>query len=294
MVQIDIGAAITISGVAKRQINTSSLTAVSDRCSFKSSSWRLASPPPAAPDPWRQLSLVALRSTRASTRIVPASDHSAWTVPLVSIDPWSSDQRDGARESAHQRELALRAVAADRAPTELTGIPNDRAPRAGSSSERSPSGAAGRMTRRDHHLAPRPALVRATMRGDWPCPRSVIALRTSSGSAVRDRLLVRHRPTGVPLRSQDGAASLELIHQQQFIVASQRGVIMRGRKRSGSGRRRERRMSFRGGTTRRYADAQTDAALLALARLLARQAAREIFAREPTRCSDRSTDEGRE
>ena len=33
-------------------------------------------------------------------------------VPLVSFDPASSDQRDGARESAHQRELALRAVAA--------------------------------------------------------------------------------------------------------------------------------------------------------------------------------------
>jgi len=41
--------------------------------------------------------------------------------------------------------------------------------------ESPPSGAAGRLTRRDHHLAPRPALVRAHRRGDEPCGRSVIA-----------------------------------------------------------------------------------------------------------------------
>ena len=41
------------------------------------------------------------------------------------------------------------------------------------------------------------------------------------------------------------------------------------------------------------ADAQTDAALLALARLLARQAAREVFAQTVTD-SDRTFDEGRE
>jgi hypothetical protein len=41
------------------------------------------------------------------------------------------------------------------------------------------------------------------------------------------------------------------------------------------------------------ADAQTDAALLALVRLLARQAAREAFAQTVTD-SDRSFDEGRE
>jgi hypothetical protein len=99
------------------------------------------------------------------------------------------------------------------------------APRAGSSTGALALGAARLMTRHDHQLAPRPALVRATMRGGWPCPRSTIVLRTSSGSVARDRLLVRHRPTGVPLRSQDGAASLELIHRQQFIVASQRVVI---------------------------------------------------------------------
>lgn len=41
------------------------------------------------------------------------------------------------------------------------------------------------------------------------------------------------------------------------------------------------------------ADAQTDAALLALIRLLARQAAREVFAQTVTE-SDRSIDEDRE
>jgi hypothetical protein len=41
------------------------------------------------------------------------------------------------------------------------------------------------------------------------------------------------------------------------------------------------------------ADAQTDAALLALVRLLARQAARELFAQTVTE-SDRSVDEDRE
>ena len=41
------------------------------------------------------------------------------------------------------------------------------------------------------------------------------------------------------------------------------------------------------------ADAQTDAALLALVRLLARQAAREMFEESATN-SDRSFDEGRE
>jgi hypothetical protein len=91
------------------------------------------------------------------------------------------------------------------------------------------------------------------------------------------------------------AASLELIHQQQVIVAGQRGVIMRGRKRS----------SFwpptrTVGVVPRVddppidTDAPTDAALLALVRLLARQAAREMFERESTDIhSDRSTDEGR-
>jgi hypothetical protein len=85
-----------------------------------------------------------------------------------------------------------------------------------------------------------------------------------------------------------------LIHQQQFIVASQRGVIMRGRKRSGLwppaltpdvvSHKNDAPID---------ADAQTDAAFLALVRLLARQAAREVFAQTGSD-SDRSIDEDRE
>lgn len=117
----------------------------------------------------------------------------------------------------------------------------------------------------------------------------------ASGSAARDRLLVRHRPTGVPLRSQNGAASLELIHHQQFIVASQRGVIMRGQKRSGHWppARTPDVVSYENDDAPIDADVQTDAALLALVRLLARQAAREVFARTVTE-SDSPVDEGRE
>jgi hypothetical protein len=98
----------------------------------------------------------------------------------------------------------------------------------------------------------------------------------------------------VPLRSQDGAASLELIHQQQFIVASQRGVIMRGRKRSGlwPAARTPDDVSHKDEAPI-DGDAQTDAALLALVRLLARQAAREVFAQTVTE-SDPSIDEDRE
>jgi hypothetical protein len=116
----------------------------------------------------------------------------------------------------------------------------------------------------------------------------------ASGSADRDdaqRVIGR---TAVPLRSQDGAASLELIQHQQFIVASQRGVIMRGRKRSGlwPPARTPDVVSHQDDAPI-DADAQTDAALLALVRLLARQAAREVFARTVSD-SDRSFDEGRE
>jgi len=98
----------------------------------------------------------------------------------------------------------------------------------------------------------------------------------------------------VPLRSQDGAASLELIHQQQFIVASQRGVTMRGRKRSGlwPPARTPDVVSHKDDAPI-DADAHTDAALLALVRLLARQAARDVFA-QTVSDSDRSIDEDRE
>ena len=74
---------------------------------------------------------------------------------------------------------------------------------------------------------------------------------------------------------------LELIQQQQVIVAGQRGVIMRGRKRSrlwlpARGERERARQAVHAFASGR-SDANTDEALLALVRLLARQAAREVF-----------------
>jgi hypothetical protein len=97
-----------------------------------------------------------------------------------------------------------------------------------------------------------------------------------------------------PLRLQVGAASLELIQQQQVIVAGQRGVIMRGRKGSRLWRPpRAIESACEALRSHVEADAHTDDALLALVRLLARQAAREVFAQTFSE-SDRSVEEGRE
>jgi hypothetical protein len=85
-----------------------------------------------------------------------------------------------------------------------------------------------------------------------------------------------------------------LIQQQQVIVAGQRGVIMRGRKGSRlwppAGANDVVRDVHRSPVE---ADAHTNDALLALVRLLARQAAREVFAQAVTE-SDHSVEEGRE
>ena len=59
-------------------------------------------------------------------QFVPASDHSARTVPLVSFDPASSDQRDGARESAHQTRARPQGTRGGRRRSTPTGTPNDR------------------------------------------------------------------------------------------------------------------------------------------------------------------------
>jgi len=97
-----------------------------------------------------------------------------------------------------------------------------------------------------------------------------------------------------PLRFSGPAARLELIHQQQVMVEVNAGVIMRGRRGS-----RFRPPARATGVARRVrrsrveTDAHTDDALLALVRLLARQAAREAFAQAAAE-SDRSTEEDRE
>jgi len=107
------------------------------------------------------LSSLSERESRAH-QLVPASDHSAWTVPLVSFDPASSDQRDGARESAHHTRARPQGSRGGRGRSTSTGTPNDRAPRAGSSSGEPVLPCRGRLARRGHHLAPRPALGCAT------------------------------------------------------------------------------------------------------------------------------------
>lgn len=98
-------------------------------------------------------------------------------------------------------------------------------------------------------------------------------------------------------RFSERAASLELIQQQQVIVAGQRGVIMRGRRGSRYGppaRRRTRTSSVgRPARPRPDVDGQAEEALLAIVRLLARQAAREAFDQAVAE-SDRSVEEGRE
>ena len=91
------------------------------------------------------------------------------------------------------------------------------------------------------------------------------------------------------------AASLELIHQQQVIVAGQRGVIMRGRRQHSDPWPPRREPTSRSFDEDVESDARTDEALRALARLLARQAAREIFERESANVrSNHSSKEGRE
>ena len=108
-------------------------------------------------------------------------------------------------------------------------------------------------------------------------------------------------PKAAPFSGRTGAsvataASLELIHQQQFIVAGQRGVIMRGRKRSGLWPpTRTVDVVPHAHDALINADAQTDEALRALVRLTARQAARELFEQTVMDVdSDHSFEEGRE
>jgi hypothetical protein len=90
--------------------------------------------------------------------------------------------------------------------------------------ESSPSGAAGRLARRGHHLAPRSRTRLRHRRGDQPCGRSLIARPHGVRLGVTMRV---HRVRIVrayrPLRSQDGAASLELIQQHSHCCWSTRG-----------------------------------------------------------------------
>jgi hypothetical protein len=89
-----------VDAIAVRAITVRGLTSAVTGRSFNPSSATFVALLHEVPGPWRALSLVALRSTRASTRIIPASDHSARTVSFVSIGSWPSDQR---RRSTRER-----------------------------------------------------------------------------------------------------------------------------------------------------------------------------------------------
>jgi hypothetical protein len=120
------------------------------------------------------LSSLAEHASRAP-QLVPASDHSAWTVPLVSFDPASSDQRDAARESAHQTRARPQGSRGGRRRPTPTGTPNDRGT------------TRGFLLRRARPSVPRAlgaswSPPRATSRtrlrhrrGDQPCGRSLTA-----------------------------------------------------------------------------------------------------------------------
>lgn len=209
----------------------------------------------------------------------------------------SSDQRDGARERSPHAS-SPQGSRDGSATTDKTGTPSDRGTTRGFLLRRA------RRPPVPRALGASWSPPRATSRtrpchgrGDQPCGRSLIARPHGVRLGVTMRV---HRVRIVrayrPLRSQDGAASLELIQQQQVIVAGQRGVIMRGRRGSRYGppaRRRTRKSSVgRRARHRPHADGH-DEALLALVRLLTRQAAREVFDQAVAE-SNRSVEEGRE
>ena len=174
----------------------------------------------------------------------------------------SSDQRDGARESAHHTRARLRAVATGRRRPTTTGTPNDR----GTSR--------GFLLRRARPPVPRAldaswSSPRATSRtrlrhrrGDRPCGRSLIARPHGVKLGVTMRVhRVRHRPRGqaAPFSGRSGQPRVD--STTQFIVAGQRGVIMRGRRGSRywpPARRRTRKSSVgRHARHRPHADGQT-------------------------------------
>jgi hypothetical protein len=140
--------------------------------------------PPSAPGPWRRSPLGALRARESGTPTRSGVGSLGLTVPLVSFDPASSDQRDGARESAHHTRARPQGRRDGSATTDKTGTPNDKGT------------THGFLLRRGRPIVPRApgaswSPPRATSRtrlrhwrGDEPCGRSLIA-RTASGSAAR-------------------------------------------------------------------------------------------------------------
>lgn len=217
---------------------------------------------------------------------------------LVSFDPASSDQRDGARESAHHTRACPQGSRDSRRRSTQTGTPNDRGTMRGFLLRRAPPSVPRAI---GASWSPPRATSRTRLRqrrSDEPCGRSLIARPHGVRLGVTMRVhMVRIVRTEMAARFSNRAASLELIQQQQVIVAGQRGVIMRGRRGSRywpTARRRTRSSSVaRRARHRPHVDCQADEAMLAIVRLLARQAAREAFDQAVAE-SDRSVEESRE
>jgi hypothetical protein len=186
----------------------------------------------------------------------------------------------------HERALTTRELASGQsrwvgADRHLPELPTTEAPRAGSSSGEPALRCCGA-----HEASWSPPRVTSRTRlrhrcSDEPCGRSLIAPHGVRLGVTMRVHMVRNVRTEMAARFSERAASLELIQQQQVIVAGQRGVIMRGRRRSRYGpptRRRTRTNSMgRRARPRPDVDGQVDEAMFALVRLLARQAAREAF-----------------
>jgi hypothetical protein len=124
---------------------------------------------------------------------------------------------------------------------------------------------------------------------------------TSSGSTTDARPTADASVLDSPLRSIDGMATRgrgkPRVVPPTTIVEGQRGAIMRGRNRSPvwPPRRTPLDVRRRQAGTNGEADVQIEGALYALARLLARQAAREMFERTRTSVDgDRRCDEGQQ
>ena len=152
-----------------------------------------------------------------------------------------------------------------------------------------------------HHQHASPRRPRRTRRHPdrtaHHAPRAATVLSGSTADALPHRHGIGPSDAGPFLRTDIGQrprGTPRVVSNDQPLQLFA-GGIMRGRKRSRAQRPMRGREAFRRG--RRVSpesDAQVDESLRALARLLARQAAREVFSRTMSGEADRSIEEGRE
>jgi hypothetical protein len=169
------------------------------------------------------LSLPSWHESRAH-QLVPASDHSARTVALVRIDlriirPARRSTRERSPYASSPSGQSRRSASIDTYWNSQRQRHHARVP----PQESPPFRAAGarRVVVTTSRYVPHSA---APQRGDQPCARSLIARPHGVRLGVTMRV---HRVRIVrayrPLRSQDGAASLELIQQHSHRCWSTRG-----------------------------------------------------------------------